>query len=344
MPYAVDLAREVRSLGLTTSVVGIGGAQDSDVGFLQDLAAAGGGRFYLTTRGADLRRIFVTETRAAALSNLREEPTGVEAAGRSPMVDGVGPVPELSGFVQSQPRPTADTALRTTDGHPLLASWRHGLGTVVAFTSDAGGRWSQSWAEWPGAGQLMRQMARFAQRRRAATSADAEVSLEGDQIVVDVRVPDGGAPPAGLEVFAHSAAGGTPAPVTAHLERVGPGRWRARTVATTAQGGGAAVVVARARDAQGGLLAEALGQQSAASEWSVTGPDEALLSQLVRLGEGRLDGFDLVVEQALVGRPASFGGGRNGRRREFVGSLPCLVLRARNRICRGTFAIGAGLG
>ncbi len=289
MPYAVDLAREVRALGLTTSVVGIGSAHDSDVGFLQDLAAAGGGRFYLTTRGADLRRIFVTETRAAALSNLREEPTGVEAVGRSPMVDGVGPVPELSGFVQSQPRPTADTALRTTDGHPLLASWRHGLGTVVAFTSDAGGRWSQSWSEWPGAGQLMRQMARFAQRRRAATSADAAVSLEGDEIVVDVRVPAGGEPPAGLEIFAHSAAGGTPAPVTADLERVGPGHWRARTVATTVQGGGAAVVVARARDAQGGLLAEALGQQSAASEWSVTGPDQALLSQLVRLGEGRLD-------------------------------------------------------
>ena len=289
LPWAVDLARDARATGVTTSVVGIGRARDTDTTFLQELAAAGGGRFYLTSQGTDLRRIFVTETRAAALSNLREEPTPVALAQESPMTRGLGAFPALNGFVESTPRPTADTALVTDGGEPLLASWRYGLGTVVAFTSDAGGRWSRAWGDWPGAGQLMRQIARHAQRQRAPAQADARLMLDGRQLELGVDVPAGEAPPAQLELFAYGA-DGEAEPLPARLERAGPGRWAARVQAPAGPGGGGpTVALARIRDARGHLLGEVVAEQTSASELAGLGPDAPRLDALAREGGGRRD-------------------------------------------------------
>ncbi len=285
LPYAVDFARDARTAGITTSVVGIGNARDPDTRFLQALAAAGGGRFYLTTRGSDLRRIFVTETRAAALSNLREEPMGVRRADPSPMIQGIGDVPSLSGFVQSQVRPTADTALVTDEGQPLLASWRYGLGTVVALTTDAGGRWTESWNDWPGAGQMMRQIVRFAQRRRAPTRADVELELDGDQITVRVDAPLGEATPQRLELFAYGA-NGEPKALDAELQRVAPGRWEARVQANDAH---TTVAMARVRDEQGRLLGEDVAEQTSVGEFAQLGMDSALLDSLAATASGLRD-------------------------------------------------------
>ncbi|MBI2895295.1 MAG: VWA domain-containing protein, partial [Deltaproteobacteria bacterium] len=71
---AISLAATARDAGITTSVVGIGSERDHDTQFLRDLAATAGGRFYLTSRATDLRKIFISETRAAARSNVRAEP------------------------------------------------------------------------------------------------------------------------------------------------------------------------------------------------------------------------------------------------------------------------------
>ena len=144
---SLDLARHARGRGITTTVVGIGDPQGRHAGFLSDLAAAGGGRYYLTETGVDLRRIFVAETRAVSRSNLREGETPLTVRAH-PILDGIDNIPALAGFVQARVRPTARTPLLTPDGRPVLATWRHGVGTVTAFTSDLGGRWSRSWGAW----------------------------------------------------------------------------------------------------------------------------------------------------------------------------------------------------
>ena len=108
-PSAVELTRTARQAGITTSVVGIGNATDSDVAFLRDVAATGGGRYYLTSSGADLRRIFVAETRATARSNLREEPTPIREASSHPVLVGidVASAPPIDGFAETERRATA---------------------------------------------------------------------------------------------------------------------------------------------------------------------------------------------------------------------------------------------
>lgn len=325
MHSAIDLARDAQRAGITTTVVGIGRATDSDTVFLQRLAEAGGGRFYLTAEGADLRRIFVTETRATALSNLREEPTAVRHAEPHAMTAGVGEVPSVSGHVQTRRRATADTVLVTSEGHPILAGWRHGLGHVVALTTDGGGRWSQLWGEWPGAGQLMRQVARFALRREAPTHADARLSLDGLEAVAEVAARDSapGERPARAEVVYYDAEGRARA-TEAELVRTSFGRWEvrgaleanepgegpdgARRPPSVADSGGApsaetrrdasetlrpigppVYALLRVRDAAGRLMNETLAPQRGALELDAFGPDDTTLDSLAALGEGARD-------------------------------------------------------
>jgi len=296
---AIELATAARARGITTTVVGIGDAAGIHSGFLAELAAAGGGRYYVTETGADLRHIFVAETRAVARSNLREEDTPIVADGH-PLLDGVGQPPPLAGFVQTRRRPTAHTALSTEAGRPILATWRYGVGTVVAYTSDLGGRWSNAWSEWERSPQLFRQMVRHAMRRRTAR-ADLDVSLSarGVEVTLDVT-PGTELEPDALSLEAFDARA-RPRELPVELERVGPDRYRAR-----ARTEGQPIVVARLRDPEGHVLAEASAQDASHSEHAGVGADRRALRELARLGGGRL----VESPEALASTPPPSAPGR----------------------------------
>ncbi|APR75383.1 Hypothetical protein A7982_00729 [Minicystis rosea] len=287
---AETLAETARRAGITTSVVGIGRETDSDTAFLRRLAASGGGRFYLTSNAVDLRRIFVSEARVATRSNLRAGPISVDVAADHPVLAGVdvSRFPPLGGFVDARRRATAETALITHDDQkPILASWRYGLGKVVALTTDLRADWKAGWSTFPEAGQVLRQSVRFALRRRAASASDVRVAVGERGADINIELADDpedtAAAPASVEVYAFSA-GGEPKPIPATLERVAPGRFVAH--AATA---GQPFVVARVRDASGGHVGEAIGQIDAADELAVIGPDERALRALASEGGGRFD-------------------------------------------------------
>jgi uncharacterized membrane protein len=282
------LAEEARRAGITTSVVGIGAAGDGDTPFLQRLAAAGGGRFYLSGTGADLRRIFVSETRVATRSNVHEGAVRVVARDPAhPALTGVdlAHAPPLAGFTESRPRPTADLALETEDRRPLLATWRYGLGRVAALTADVRVDWKNGWAAWAGGGQIVRQLLRATYRRQAENAADLRVGVRerSFDVTIDLPAPPPGAPvapPAAVEAFAVDAKGESK-PVAVELERVAERRWAARGPLA-----GEPFVVVRARDARGQLLGEDLGQLDAAAEYVGAGPDGRLLREIARAGGG----------------------------------------------------------
>jgi hypothetical protein len=69
----------------------------------------------------------------------------------------------------------------------ILASWQYGLGRAVAFTTDAGQRWTKTWPDWPGYEKLFTQMVRFAMRptdRQGSLNVFAEVRDGAIQVVV----------------------------------------------------------------------------------------------------------------------------------------------------------------
>ena len=190
-----DLAREMRGDGITTSVIGIGNEHDSDTEFLREVAKAGGGRFYLTDDAAKLRGLFVEETERLVDSSLHEakfRPVVETQHAATSGVDYAGG-PQLHGYQELSARPTAEVLLSGPNDDPIMTTWRYGLGQVVAWSSDAGPRWSEEWLTWDGFGQQWTQVARWALRNQAGDETALEVDFHGGraQLRVARRGDDG---------------------------------------------------------------------------------------------------------------------------------------------------------
>jgi uncharacterized membrane protein len=194
---AMDVVTAMLAAKITTSVVALGLDTDKDTEFLRALAARGGGRFYLTGDARTLPQIFTTETSKVAQSSLVEEPfRAVPATAlENSTLKGIdwAQSPFLLGCNATKPKPTADILLATGRGEPLLASWRFGLGTAAAFTSDAKARWASEWLAWPGFGKFWSQLARTAMRKGGDETVQVTASEEGDRLRVRVESvnPDG---------------------------------------------------------------------------------------------------------------------------------------------------------
>jgi len=101
-------------------------------------------------------------------------------------------LPPLRGYVLTYPKPRAEV-LMTAGEDPLLVSWRHGLGRVMAFTSDLSGRWGREWVTWQGLPQWTGQLARSTMRRIAETRTRVAFRAEADTVHVtaDLVTADG---------------------------------------------------------------------------------------------------------------------------------------------------------
>jgi Ca-activated chloride channel homolog len=225
-----DLAAAMLASRITVSVVALGTEQDKDTAFLRQLAAQGGGRFYLTADAATLPRLFAIETMRAAESSLREDAFLAQPSGSDEALKGINwqEAPLLLGFNTSQLKPGAELLLSTERGDPLLAHWRHGLGRVAAFTSDAKPRWASEWLGWPGYGKLWGQLVRMLVRPPERHDLTVELREEGGEIVVDSEaITQEGTFRNGLEVNVSLAAQASE-PVAVTSEQIAPGLYRAR--------------------------------------------------------------------------------------------------------------------
>lgn len=182
-----ELAAQVHAEGTTISTVGIG--QGADVGLLQTIAAAGGGKFYETLDPANLPRIFTQDAMVHMGRLIREEAFVPKQVERHPMLRGcpVDKAPALLGYVKTNRKATAQVPLVTDLGDPLLAHWQFGLGKVTAFTSDGKSRWAALWvAGWSGYAQFWAQAIRETARKPQSALMDLGLDEKGDQ--AEIRV------------------------------------------------------------------------------------------------------------------------------------------------------------
>lgn len=181
-----DLCQEMRSARITVSAVGIG---DADRNLLNLIADNGDGRLYMTDDLAALPRIFMKETTEAQRSALVEDPVKAHVVKRVEMIEGTGveSAPLLRGYVSTKPKPRSEVILVSDLGEPLLARWRVGTGTSVAWTSDVKNRWSVDWIRWNGYPKFWAQLVRTTMRRKVHESYDlyAEVEDGRAQVMVD---------------------------------------------------------------------------------------------------------------------------------------------------------------
>ena len=155
IPLASDVYVEeinrLRSQGVSVSAVALG--LEADVPFLKLLAKYGKGAFYHTLDPSRLPQIFVHDIKVSTgertMQENKEFPIGLGPSGV--LTTDINRYPPLLGFVETLPKKGSSLELITRRGkkiHPILASWKYKKGKVIAFTSDANGRWSLPWLKW----------------------------------------------------------------------------------------------------------------------------------------------------------------------------------------------------
>ena len=296
---SLDLAGAMVAEKITVSVVGLGDEKDKDTNFLRELAERGNGRFYQTDDARNLPQIFSTETMKVAQSSLVEEPFVPVPAAPSPLVPGIDwtVCPPLLGYNATKPKPTADVALATELGEPLLASWRYGLGQTAAFTSDATSRWAGEWLGWDGYGKFWAQVVRGLLRKTDQAAFQVRTTELGDggrvRLDIDALTPEGGFQDRlPIDVTALDTATGDAR--QAHAEQVGPGRYRAEFALPTPAGTEAAPATGGTTTMFSVSSPERLDQpyvfghtRSYPREFLRTGTDEDTLRAVARAGHGR---------------------------------------------------------
>jgi uncharacterized membrane protein len=140
-----DIAERLQAQGVTLSVVAAGGGSAD---YLERLAISGGGRYYPVVDMAQVPQIFVQETITTVGNYIVERPFTPVVVGESPVMAGIGGLPQLYGFNGSTIKESARTVLETDDEQPLLATWQFGLGRSAAFMTDAKSKWSADWVRW----------------------------------------------------------------------------------------------------------------------------------------------------------------------------------------------------
>jgi hypothetical protein len=188
------MARTAREQKITTSCVAVG--LDSARQLLSDIAAAGGGKYYLVDNPRTIPRIFMKEAMRVSRPVVYEDAKGIlpQRVASHEILNGIdGQLPPITGFVLTSPKdsPLVEIPLRSAqpagNQNAILASWQYGLGRAVAFTTDAGQRWSKTWPEWPGYEQLFLQMVRYCMRptdRQNSLDVFAEAKDGAIQVVV----------------------------------------------------------------------------------------------------------------------------------------------------------------
>ncbi len=181
-----ELVQDMRASRITVSCVGVQGA---DRNLLSMIADAGDGRLYMVEDIGALPKVFMKETQEAQKSQLVEDVIHVRIAKRVEAIEGtnVENAPPLRGYVTTKPKPTAETILISDLGEPILARWRYGGGTAVAWTSDVKNRWSTEWIRWNGYPKFWAQVIRSSMRRKVYDSYDltAKVADGRAHVVVD---------------------------------------------------------------------------------------------------------------------------------------------------------------
>jgi len=181
------LATECQAEGITISTVAIGSG--AHISLLQAIAAAGGGKSYVTMDPSAITRIFTQDTLTHTGRLLREDPFRPRMAEAHPMLRDwpVASAPPLLGYIRTRPKPIAQIPLLTESGDPLLAHWHFGAGKVTAFTSDCKSRWAALWLDgWDGFTRFWSQVLRHTARPPQSRNMDLRLMTTGETVTLTV--------------------------------------------------------------------------------------------------------------------------------------------------------------
>jgi uncharacterized membrane protein len=194
--YVQEIER-LRSAGVTVSSVALG--SESDVQFMKMLSKYGKGAFYHTLDPTKLPDIFLRDIKVTTGEKTMKEnesfPLRIGPSGLRSIQ--MRRFPVVTGFVETRPKTDAFVELTTYKeerNHPILASWNYKKGPVIAFTSDANGRWSFEWLKWKGFtrfwSQITTSLKTKSSSKKGSLDFDMRYTVSGKTIKLDLAVYD----------------------------------------------------------------------------------------------------------------------------------------------------------
>ncbi|MEF3275681.1 MAG: VWA domain-containing protein [Chloroflexus sp.] len=279
-----DLVVDLRAQGVTVSAIAIG--LDTDPA-LEQVAAIGGGKYYLAKQASELPQIFLEETVRVANRDLIEELFVPALALPTPWLRDLKALPPLRGRNAVDHRPTARSLLVANDGTPLLAVAQIGLGRVLAWTSDLSGRWAIDWLAWPEFPRFAANLVSEALPTSGGERLTLTTTVLANQVEIDLIALDERGFPLTLGAIQSRLSS-----LTSHFEltfsQIAPGRYRA--VVTLDQTGAYFVQVsATDQDGQPVGSTRAGFAISYSPEYGQLAANPELLAEIARLTGGQID-------------------------------------------------------
>ncbi|WIO74711.1 VWA domain-containing protein [Porticoccaceae bacterium LTM1] len=184
-----SIIRRASREGITLSTVMTGNGDDNEV--MNQMARVGGGRFYAVNDRYSLIELNLKKDAETKLPAYQQGTYSIETQMHS--ADGKGwwaglltdELPPVQGYMEVQSRSGAEQLLQVSNSeHPLLSSWRYGLGRVTALMTEPVGPGTQSWQKWESYGAWLGRV----MRRTANDLAPFETrwQREGGRVWLDV--------------------------------------------------------------------------------------------------------------------------------------------------------------
>ena len=231
---------------VTTVIVAAHGNDPGSIQTMRDMAVQTRGRFYQVTNPKALPRIYQKEARIISRPLIYEQPgkpwqPNVKFTSE-PITGLAGVVPPITGLVQTSPKESElvevpiVSPLPAEQPPPLLAHWTYGLGRSVAFTSDAGRKWSNAWPKWEGYAAFWAQIVRWSMRPVDNRNLILNVRREDGKIKVVVDALDKDSRFLNFLQLRGSVLGPDLKPLPLDLAQTAPGRYEGTVESAEASG------------------------------------------------------------------------------------------------------------
>lgn len=217
------IVQDMAALRITVSTIGLGAADNE---LLRKLSEIGRGRHYECKDASELPQIFARETMRINQPAVKEDAILVEQVRSTAALSEINfdSAPFLLGYVVTSARPTSEVILVEPESQdPILCWWKYGLGTTVAFTSDARNRWGAEWLLWEDYSQFWAQLIRFCRPTVSMESVRLDVQQIGRLFTITVDEASDGQRESTEASYSISIVGPNQETTDAEVSAVAPG-------------------------------------------------------------------------------------------------------------------------
>ena len=169
----LDLAEQTAEAHISITTIAIG---DANRALLRQLSEISGGRPVTVENLQQLPTLLMEAVRDTQRYIVQEPFRPVITAPNEPIMEGIGPLPQLYGYTATTEKQTAQVFIRSHKDEPLLAGWNFGLGKSIAWTSDVKSAWAKEWIPWQNFGKFWGRVVNWT---LPAADANADFDLRG---------------------------------------------------------------------------------------------------------------------------------------------------------------------